>query len=309
MPIGILAGLATGALWGLTFVAPRAVAPFSAWDLTVARYGIFGVASLILMIHPRFQPRGLSRGRIVTGLILGGVCYVGYFVSAAYAVRLAGPAIPPLVIGVMPVLSAIIDNLGERGLPWRELAIPLSLIVLGLAIVNVSAIATAGAADRAGILLGGLSAGAALAIWLAYGLANAAVMRGKAAPDSLRWTSLQGIGAALGSLFLLPFVSFGSLNAVSHTDSVRFAAWAIVMGLAGSWAATWFWSIASRRLPLGLSAQLIVTETIFGMLYGFVFEARWPTSAESIGAVLQVVGVSAAIMMFSQRAAIQSAAA
>jgi drug/metabolite transporter (DMT)-like permease len=309
MPIGVLAGLATGALWGLTFVAPRAVAPFSAWDLTVARYGIFGVASLILMIHPRFRPRGLSRGRIVTGLILGGACYVGYFVSAAYAVRLAGPAIPPLVIGVMPVLSAIIDNFGERGLPWRELAIPLSLIVLGLAIVNVSAIASAGAADRAGILLGGLSAGAALAIWLAYGLANAAVMRGKAAPDSLRWTSLQGIGAALGSLFLLPFVSFGSLNAVSHTDSVRFAAWAIVMGLAGSWAATWFWSIASRRLPLGLSAQLIVTETIFGMFYGFVFEARWPTSAESIGAVLQVIGVSAAIMMFSQRAAIQSAAA
>ncbi|MGI2031161.1 hypothetical protein ACRQ1B_02095 [Rhizobium panacihumi] len=40
MLIGILAGLGTCALWGLTFIAPRAVAPFTAWDLTVARRGI-----------------------------------------------------------------------------------------------------------------------------------------------------------------------------------------------------------------------------------------------------------------------------
>jgi len=39
MLIGILAGLATCALWGLTFIAPRVVDPFSTWDLTVARYG------------------------------------------------------------------------------------------------------------------------------------------------------------------------------------------------------------------------------------------------------------------------------
>lgn len=42
MLIGLLAGLMTGALWGLTFIAPRAVLPFSAFDLSVLRYLVFG---------------------------------------------------------------------------------------------------------------------------------------------------------------------------------------------------------------------------------------------------------------------------
>ena len=60
MLLGILAGLATCALWGFTFVAPRAVEPFTAWDLTVARYGIFGLACALLMIGRRFRPTGIA---------------------------------------------------------------------------------------------------------------------------------------------------------------------------------------------------------------------------------------------------------
>lgn len=57
---GIIAGLTTCALWGLTFVAPRTVAPFSAWDLTMARYGIFGLACLLLMVDRRFRPIAMA---------------------------------------------------------------------------------------------------------------------------------------------------------------------------------------------------------------------------------------------------------
>ena len=297
MLIGLLAGLATGALWGLTFVAPRAVEPFSTWDLTVARYGIFGIASLALTLHPRFRPSSLSARRIMLGLLLGGAGYVGYFVAAAYAVRWAGAAIPPLVIGNMPMMLAVIANSQTRSVPWRALAPSLVLIGTGAAIVNVAAITAAGAANRAELLLGMLCAGTALAIWIVYGLVNAAVMRAPDAPNGLSWTGLQGIGAAFGSLTLLPFTSFGMFGTI-HT--IRFAAWALVMGLAGSWFATWCWAIASRRLPLALSAQLIVAETIFGLLYGFTFEGRWPTAAEWIGSGLQLIGVSVAIAMFSR---------
>jgi drug/metabolite transporter (DMT)-like permease len=72
------------------------------------------------------------------------------------------------------------------------------------------------------------------------------------------------------------------------------------MGLAGSWFATWCWVIASRRLPLALSAQLIVAETVFGLAYGFMFEGRLPSPAEAIGATLQFVGVCLAIAAFSK---------
>lgn len=302
MQIGILAGLTTCALWGLTFVAPRAVEPFSAWDLTVARYGVFGIACLLLMLHPRFRPTGLSPRRRAIGLLLGGACYVGYFVSAAFAVRLAGAAIPPLIIGTMPVFLAVLANLRDRSAPWRALVLPLVLITAGVAIVNIAAIGTASSMDTDSILLGMLSACIALFIWIVYGLVNAAVMRAPDAPDGLRWTGLQGIGAAFGSLILLPLSSFATLDAMPASDTYRFIAWALLMGLAGSWFATWCWVVASRRLPLALSAQLIVAETMFGLAYGFLFEGRWPTPAEGVGAVLEFVGVASAVAVFSKPA-------
>ncbi|MGO7301693.1 EamA family transporter [Rhizobium ruizarguesonis] len=110
---GIVAGLTSCALWGLTFVAPRAIAPFTAWDLTIARYGIFGFACLLLMTDRRFRPVGIARSRLLIGLLLGGAGYVGYFVSTAFAVQLTGAAVPPVIVGTMPVFLAIISNLRD----------------------------------------------------------------------------------------------------------------------------------------------------------------------------------------------------
>lgn len=312
MLVGILCGLLTCALWGLTFVAPRAVEPLSALDLTVARYGVFAAASLLLMVHRRFRPRGLTLRQWTIGLLLGGVGYVGYFVAAAGAVRLAGAAIPPLVVGTMPVLLAMIANWRERTVPWRPLLLPLTLTGGGVAIVNFAALHSAGPENGEAVALGLLSAVAALAIWVTYGLVNAAIMRSAGAPEGLHWTGVQGIGAGIGSLALLPLTSLPSLasstalassHPASWSEVGAFLAWALLMGLAGSWLATACWATASARLPLALAAQLIVAETVFGLAYGFLFEGRWPVAAEWLGAALQLIGVSVAISVFGRAAA------
>jgi len=79
------------------------------------------------------------------------------------------------------------------------------------------------------------------------------------------------------------------------------------MGLAGSWFATWCWVVASRRLPLALAAQLIVAETIFGLVYGLMFEGRFPSIAEAVGALLQFAGVCMAIAVFGEQRADKTA--
>ncbi len=300
MLLGIIAGLTTCALWGLTFVAPRAVVPFTAWDLTVARYGIFGLACLLLMVDRRFRPTAIAPSRLLIGLLLGGAGYVGYFVSAAFAVQLAGAALPPVIIGTMPVFLAIIANIRENSALWQALALPLVLIGIGVAIVNVATISAADVSNTTSIVLGILTSVAALAIWIVYGLANAAVMRAADAPDGLQWTGLQGIGAGIGSFLLLPLTSFRLTEMAPTFEFFRFIGWALVMGLIGSWFATWCWVVASRRLPLALSAQLMVAETVFGLAYGFMFESRLPSHAEAIGAALQVAGVCSAVAIFSQ---------
>jgi drug/metabolite transporter (DMT)-like permease len=62
-------------------------------------------------------------------------------------------------------------------------------------------------------------------------------------------------------LSVVPLASFDLADTVSGSEVLRFVGWALVMGLAGSWLATWFWVFASRRLPLALATQLIVAET------------------------------------------------
>lgn len=303
MPLGIVAGVFTCILWGLTFIAPRAVVPFTAWDIAVARYETFGIASILLMAFPRFRPRGLPARSWMLGLLLGGGGYVGYFVSVAYAVKLAGAAIPPLIVGLMPVLLAILANRRDRSVSWKALSGPLCLIVLGFALVNATTLGATDAAHRPALWLGILSAVIALVVWMIYGTINSAVMRAPDAPDGLRWTGLQGLGAAIGSACFLPLTSFVHPLSASPAEVTRFALWATGMGLAGSWLATWLWVIACRRLPLALAAQLIVAETVFGLLFGFLYEGRLPSVVEAIGAALQVAGVIASISVFSGRAA------
>lgn len=306
MLLGIIAGLTTGALWGLTFIAPLAVAPYSPWDLTVVRYLVFALASLGLMVWPRFRPFAIAPHRLVIGLLLGGVGFIFYVAGIFFAVTRAGVAIPPLVVGLAPILLALVGNkFGDR-VPWRALALPLALITAGLATVNGAALAQAPATDRLGLLAGLAFAFGSLLVWITYAFVNQQVMDARDAPDAVAWTGVQGIGAGLGSLALLPLTSFAGpsgLAALERPEAGAFLAWCVVMGLGGSWAATWCWVVASRRLPLALSAQLIVGETVFGLTYGFVYQARWPTLPEALGSLLQVGGVAAAIAIFHGRPA------
>lgn len=308
MLIGILAGLATGALWGLTFVAPRAVAPFSELDLAVARYMIFGLASLALMVWPVFRPTGLSLRQFWIAVWLGLVGYVTYYVALAYAVKFAGAALPPLIIGLLPVALAIIGNWQDRNVSWRALALPLVLILSGLALVNVSAFSHApGGQSASDVALGAACATFGLLVWISYAVINARVMRAPNPPGSLAWTGLQGIGAGLATLPLIPLSlwlgnSGWPLYPLTSPEGVRFASWSLALGIAGSWFATWFWIIASRHLPLALSAQLIIAETLFALLYGFLYEQRWPTWAEGTGATIQMLGVVLAVAIFGRAA-------
>ncbi len=149
------------------------------------------------------------------------------------------------------------------------------------------------------MLLGLLASLAALAIWVAYALVNAETMRAPDAPAPLRWTGIQGLGAWQGaSACCLRLLRPAGAATVAVT--LTFVAWAVLMGAFASWLATWAWVVAARRLPLTLSAQLIVAETVFGLFYGFLFERRLPLPSEALGASLQIAGVLWAISLFLQ---------
>lgn len=303
---GVLAGLFCGALWGLTFVAPRAVAPFTAFDFSVLRYGFFGVLAVAAMLAvPRFRPVGLGRRRLAIGIVLGGVAYNGYFLCIAYAVRYAGAAIPPLIVGTLPVVLAVIGNWRDGTIAWRRLAGPLGLIAAGVLAVNVGAVVAAPAHAPENLPLGTVFAVMALGLWVWYGLANSSALGQPDRPPLMAWTGVQGAGSILGSVALLPLTSPFAPDfhaaAIPADRWTNFIVWSLFMGFAASWLATILWTQASRRLPVALVAQLIVSETVFGLFFGFLWEGRGPTRFEAAGILLQVVGVIAAIAVFTGR--------
>jgi drug/metabolite transporter (DMT)-like permease len=77
----------------------------------------------------------------------------------------------------------------------------------------------------------------------------------------------------------------------------------VLTGVIGSWLAQYFWTLASRRLPLAFAAQLIVSETLFALVYGFAYEGRAPAPHEWAGGSLLLAGVFAGVRLFSRAGA------
>jgi drug/metabolite transporter (DMT)-like permease len=55
------------------------------------------------------------------------------------------------------------------------------------------------------------------------------------------------------------------------------------------------WNIASRRLSASLCGQLIVSETLFALLYAFVGYGVWPHWLQLVASAVFVLGIVASI--------------
>lgn len=298
MWIGIAAGLGAGAMWGLSFIAPLAVAPYTAFDVTAGRYVVFGLSSAVILLAARRAVlRELSAADWRVALWLGLLGYVVYYLLVAFAVQLAGAALPALVVGCLPILLAIYANIREKAIAWRALLAPLAAIAAGLALVNLEATLQAPSVDSRLALAAGLAlAIAATLVWMWYAIVNANALKRHPRMDAVAWAGLTGLGAGAGMVLLgLPGVALGMSEIPTHgllrTEAIPLIVWSLATGLLSSWFATYLWSLAAQRLPLALSAQLIVSETLFALLFGFIHAQRWPSAFEAAGALLLVAGV------------------
>ncbi|MGQ4272520.1 DMT family transporter [Terrihabitans sp. B22-R8] len=304
---GILAGLTTGALWGLNFIAPLAVAPYSGVDLAIARYVIFALTSIVVLIAiPAARAAKLAAADVLLGIGIGLVGYGAFYSFLVVAIGYAGPQIAALVIGLLPVLLAIIGNFDGGRLPWRALAAPLILILAGLLLVHGSALLHAETGVEQGRIAAGiLAALGAVASWVCFSVFNARALARVPQMNSLTWTSLHGIGAGVGILVFgalaLPFGVVGMREiGFDWPEASPLLMWAILTGLFGSWGASYLWVIATKRLPLVISGQLFVAEPAFGFIYGFMWEQRWPSPVESFGGMCVFGGVMLGLAAFGR---------
>jgi drug/metabolite transporter (DMT)-like permease len=291
--LGIGSGLLAGALWGLVFIAPGLTADFTAVQISAARYLAYGIIAVPLLAPGwRTLSRKLTPADWLALSWLGLTGNIAYYIFLATAVHLAGPAPTALIIGLLPVVITLIGAREKGAIPLRELAPSLTLAVTGVALISFTSLAHGGAhGSWQSQALGLLCAAGALACWAAYAVGNARAMTRVPDISSQDWSLLLGVATAVQCLVLaVPAFALWPVPQ-SHEAWLRFCAVSITVALGASVIGNALWNSASRRLPLTMTAQLVVFETLFALLYSFGWERRWPTLLEVAAITALLAGV------------------
>jgi drug/metabolite transporter (DMT)-like permease len=186
------------------------------------------------------------------------------------------------------------------------------MVAAGIACINVDVFShdlqdTAAAAISGGTghaaplaqkLLGVLCATGALLCWSWYSVDNARYLRRNPHFSSGEWSALYGVSSGLIALL----VGLAAL-ALFHADVTGAGAvasgrhwgkfWIVngLLALGASVIGNHLWNVASRKVPLTLAGQLILFETLFALLYGFIYKQQLPRALEMAAIALLAAGV------------------
>ncbi|MDP3762186.1 MAG: DMT family transporter [Ramlibacter sp.] len=290
---GILAGLAGGALWGLVFVAPRMAGDYSSVDLTAGRfvaYGLVASAVMLLGMRTRRLPTWRQAGSAVVMSLLG---FTGYYLLLVLAIRDAGTEVPTLVIGTIPIWVMLLGK--PEHLRWRALIPGLALTLGGLALMMGSPHGDGSAGLPASYWRGIAFATASLVCWTAFAILNSAWLKRHPEVNATDWANWLGVATGIGALLLWAFAGTPAADMAGREGLALFVLLCVGTGFGSAWLATILWNVASQRLSASLCGQLIVSETLFALLYSFAWDGRWPSAAQAAACVLFTMGILASI--------------
>jgi drug/metabolite transporter (DMT)-like permease len=313
MQRGVMYGMMAGALWGMVFLVPRLLPDFAPMALGAARCMMYGVVSLAALVPiARRVTAKLTRADLLALTKLSLVGNLVYYVLLTAAVHRVGIGPTSLIVGVLPVTVTLAGRSDHGAVPLSRLMWPLALVMAGIVCINVDVFATApvaaaGAHTIGDKLVGVCCAIGALASWTWFAVENARYLRRNDHFDSNHWSVLLGIatgilGAALWAGLWL--TGKGATDGAADPSGARWHTfWLLNVALAigASWLGTGLWNAASKRLPLTLSGQMIVFETLFALLYAFVYDERWPRPLEAAAIGLLLAGVVWSVRRHSDR--------
>lgn len=292
MLTGVMAGLGAGALWGLIFVMPRMLGDYSGVDMTAGRFVAYGVlAACVMALGWRRRPRPtLRQAGAALGLSILG--FSAYFLLLVLAIQDAGTEVPTLIIGTIPLWVMLLGK--PVALRWRGLLPGLVLTLAGLLLMMSAT--QSGPAGQGGHFYRGVAlACAAMASWTLFALLNAAWLKRNPQVNATDWANWLGIAAGLGA-FLLWWVAGSDLpKLAAQPDLGLFALLCLGTGFGSAWLATILWNMASQRLSASLCGQLIVSETVFALLYSFAWDGQWPSLVQLAACALFILGILASI--------------
>ncbi len=296
MLTGILAGLAAGALWGLVFVSPRMLpmgpGGYSSIDLTAGRFGVYGLAAALVMLAGWRHRRLPTLRQALAALVMSVLGFTGYYLLLVLAIHDAGTEVPTLVIGTIPLWVMLLGK--PHGLRWSALLPGLVLTGSGL-LLMVDATHSVSGTPAVNFWRGMVWVTASMVCWTVFALLNSAWLKRHPEVNATDWANWLGVATGLGALWMWLAAGSGPGTLLARDDFGRFTLLSVLTGLGSAWLATILWNLASQRLSASLCGQLIVSETIFALLYSFAWDGHWPSLTQTIACLLFVFGIVASI--------------
>jgi drug/metabolite transporter (DMT)-like permease len=285
--------MAAGALWGLVFLAPKVAPEASPMMLTAGRYLAYGLIAALL-IGPRWRrvtaALDWKAWRALARLSLAG--NIVYFVFLVVSVHFAGVGASALIVGMVPVVVALWGLKDKDSPPLSRVAPPIAVAAVAVALIGWESLSQTGDAAHDGVqtLIGLACALAALLSWSAFAVGNSRWMGRLPEVSPHDWSLLTGVVTG-GFALLLAVPAVLTLGVWSSEAWVRFLGVSVGVAVFASIIGNAFWNQASRLLPLTMLGQMIVSETLFAFLYGFLWEGRGPTVIEIVAMILMVISV------------------
>lgn len=290
--LGVFYGMLAGALWGGIFLAPKLVPDFSALQLSTARYLTYGLISLII-IGPRLKRVSAHFGAR-EWIELGWLSMIGniaYYVFISTAVKLSGVAFTSIIIGFLPVAVTIIGSRDHGAVSLKRLWPSLAFGAMGIIGISWQSLTENDAGLDVSRVIGLACALGALASWTAFAVGNARWLSRLHDVSADDWNMMTGVvTGGLALALAIPAFGFGG-GSHNSGDWLHFVAVAAGLGFTASILGNALWNRMSRLLPLTMVGQMILFETLFALLYGFLWEGRGPTLIEVVAICSVVLSV------------------
>lgn len=293
---GIVFAVLAGAIWGGVIIAPSLLPEFNAVLISSVRFALYGLFSLLvaLPMAARLLAR-LTRRDLSMLLRLSLTGNVLNFALLGASVQLSGVTTAALINGMLPVAITFLGRADAGSLPLNRLKLPLLMVFLGIVSVSLQHAGGQAAGASLGRRLLGLACGlSGVVCWSWYATHNARYLK-HSHFNSSEWSTLLGIvtggvAVVVGVLALCLFPNLVPAQ-IEHGRWMTFLWVCLFLALCGSWLANSLWNACSRRMATSLSGQMIVFETLFACVYGFVYGQRAPGLMELASIALLVGGV------------------
>lgn len=300
---GIAFALSACFIWGLIFIIPHFMSNFSSVEIALGRYWFYGAISLLLLFKARLQ--GYCSYPLAVWIKALYLSFLsGYYLWVVLAIRYSSPEICALVLGTSPISIALYGNWKQKEGNFKLLILPSLLILLGLIMLNAPHIIMTSSPLE--YTIGLICSFISLASWTLYVVLNSRFLKNNPQIRSNDWATVQGVATLfwviLGGLSYSAFLQ-DTLDVhkyfVWNNDTMSFLIGCATLGLLCSWVGAALWNQASVYLPVSLAGQLMIFETIFGVIFVYMLNQQIPPLVECAGIVLLLGAVIYGIRMLS----------